>query len=54
MTLNGVCFFFFLVSGVYLDGRVRICCTLHEYLGLWCCNGVADIFLAHFGPLGTN
>lgn len=51
---GGVFWFFFLISGVYLDGRVRICCTVHEYLGLWCCNGVADIFLVHFGPLKTN
>ncbi len=44
------------------DGRVRIWCKVqHGSIlpclsgsGCWWCNGVGDIFLAHFGPLSTN
>ncbi len=42
------------------DGRDRIWRKEHESMDLngsgwwWWCNGVGDIFLAHFGPLKTN
>ncbi len=46
------------------DGRVRIWRKEHESMDhpaflngsgwWWGCNGVGDIFLAHFGPLSTN
>ncbi len=46
------------------DGRVSIWCEEHESMDpscslngsgwWWWCNGVGDIFSAHFGPLSTN
>lgn len=46
------------------DGRVNICHKQHESMSrpacinssgcCWWCYGVWDIFLPHFGPLGTN
>ncbi len=36
------------------DGRVRILPCLNGSDKLWWCNGVGNIFLAHFGPLSSN